>query len=67
MMKINTKNFKIICGLNGLTPLGLCGRIGRHKTTVYKALREPQRFGPTVQAIEEALPVRELPHHAATN
>lgn len=61
-MRINRKNFKSVCGLNGLTPMLLSRKIKRHKTTVYRALSRPSVYGPTRKLIEEALPVREVPH-----
>lgn len=60
-MKINRKNLKRICGLNGTTPSELATCIGRHRDTIYKALRNPEHFKPTVREIEKALPIRRLP------
>ena len=59
---ITRDNFKRVCGLNGFTPEELITRIERHKTTVYKALKNPAQFGPTYRKIQAALPIREVPH-----
>ncbi len=58
-MKLTTATFRKICGLNGLTVAEPCDRIDRHKTTVYRALKNPQRFHPTLDLINDALPIRQ--------
>jgi hypothetical protein len=62
MSRINTKNFERICGLNGLTPIGLAKKISRHKTTVYRALKRPNQYRPTFELVERTLPIREVPN-----
>ena len=34
---------------------GLAKHVGRHRVTLHNAVRYPERYGPTVAAIEEAL------------
>lgn len=34
---------------------GLAAHIGRNRVTVYSALRDPARYGPTLAAIRDAL------------
>ncbi len=64
--EINTKNFRYICGLNGLTPSSLPKKIRRHRDTMYRALRNPGQFKPTYKRILTALPIREVPNEKQT-
>lgn len=61
MTEINIKNFARICGLNGYQVREVVAKSKRNKSTIYKALREPHNFGPTVEVLERLLPVREVP------
>ncbi|MBC8095744.1 MAG: hypothetical protein H7Y43_08020 [Akkermansiaceae bacterium] len=59
-LKLNKKNYRRICGLNGLLPAEVPTRIGRTKVTVYRALKNPRQFTPTLRLLEQALPIREV-------
>lgn len=60
-LKLNTKNYGRICGLNGLKPSEVPSKIGKHRDTIYRALRTPHHFAPTIELLEKALPIREVP------
>lgn len=38
---------------------GLARHLGRNRVTIYKALRFPSQYGPTITAIEHALGIHE--------
>lgn len=61
LAEINTKNFARICGLNGMTADEVARKIKKHRTTLWKAVKEPHRFKPTFQRICQVLPIRNLP------
>lgn len=53
---VNTKNLRMLAwkaGHHGVT--GLAKSIGRSRVTVWKAVREPNRFRPTYRAVLGAL------------
>lgn len=54
--KINTKNLTSLCWRRGLAGVpALAKKIKRARTTVWRAVRWPDQFGPTYRKIEEAL------------
>lgn len=59
--EINPKNFRRICGLNGLTVVELAKQIIRHRDTLNRAVRNPSQFKPTYERILKALPIRQTP------
>ena len=61
-LKINPKNLRRLCGLNGMTVVELARRIQRNKVTVYRAVRHPQQYRPTYQLVGHLLPQRSLRH-----
>jgi hypothetical protein len=59
---LNPKTLRTIAGLNGNPSVAeLARRIGRSRAVLYHALRNPNRYRPTVAAIKRALPRRTLP------
>jgi len=53
--KVNLKNLKRLCWQRGISVKELARRIGRSRMNVYRAVKEPHRFKPTYQLLEEAL------------
>lgn len=60
-LPLTSRNFKRICVLNRMTPTDCIALSGKHKDTVYRALRNPSQFKPTIQKLEELLPNRKVP------
>ncbi len=53
---LTTKTLKKIAGLNGFTGVAeLAREIGCHRVTLYSALRQPDRYGPTVKKLNKQL------------
>jgi len=63
-LPLTTRNFKRICVLNRLTPSDCIRMTGKHRDTIYKALRNPRHFKPTIRLLEDLLPNREVNYAA---
>ncbi len=57
--KINQKNLKRLCWFRGLSVSELCRVIGKHPTTVYRAVRRPDQYRPTYAKIVKLLGAEE--------
>jgi IS30 family transposase len=55
--KINEKNLKVLCWKRGCSVLELARIIGKHPTTVYRAVKRPHQYQPTYRQIVEALTI----------
>ena len=54
--KITTSNLRRLAWKNGFDGVvGLARAIGRSKVTVYRAVKRPHHFGPTVRKLREVL------------
>lgn len=61
-LAVITKNIAVLAGINGHKSVSALARhVGRHRFTVYRALRQPNTYRPTYNAICAALPIRSLP------
>lgn len=58
--KINTKNLRRLCGLNGLRVRDLANRLGVSDTLLYRAVKEPESYPARFAQIEAALSIREI-------
>lgn len=57
--KLTAKNLRKLAWINGHDGVtGLSRHVGKSRVTVWRAVRNPRRFGPTYAAIEKALPRR---------
>lgn len=64
--KINTKTLVPRCYANGfIGVVGLAKKINRHPNTIWRAVRWPDQFTPTVALIEKALP-KDFTHEQTT-
>jgi len=59
--KINTKNLRRLCGLNGFRVRDLAVRLGVSDALLYRAVKEPTAYPRRYAQIEEALAIREIP------
>ena len=59
-LELTTENFRRICALNRMTPAECIAKSGKAQDTVYKALRNPRQFTPTIKILETLLPDREV-------
>jgi len=54
--KINTKNLTELCWRKGFRGVpALARHVKRARSTIWRAVRWPDQFGPTYQKIQEAL------------
>lgn len=53
--KIKKENLKRLCWERGLSVSALAQRLSVHRVTIYAAVRNPERYGPTWRKIEEVL------------
>lgn len=54
--KVNQKNLRLLCwqrGFHGVT--ALARHIGKHRTSVHRAARTPEKFSETYHLIQKAL------------
>jgi DNA-binding phage protein len=55
-MQITSDNLSQIAHAKGFRGVaGLARRLGRDRGTLYRAVRRPRRFGPTILAMRKAL------------
>ena len=57
-LALTTKNFRRICALNRKLPADVISASGRTKQAVYRAMRNPRQYKPTIQMLETLLPER---------
>jgi len=53
--KINAQNLKRFCWSKGFSISDLAARLGRHRTTIHRAVANPRQFRPTYARIVEVL------------
>jgi hypothetical protein len=54
--KVNKKNLRKLCWMRGYHGVeGFARTIGRARTTLHRAVNNPERFGPTIALIEKHL------------
>jgi len=67
MMKellLQSGNLRRLAAMNGFESVGaLAEFIGRHRVSLYNALHRPEANGPTLAALNKALPKRSFPDH----
>lgn len=54
----HVRRLAILNGFDGVTDLAK--RVGRRRETVWRALRNPRRYGPTIKAVSAALERRRI-------
>lgn len=56
ILPLDTKHVRRLAILNGFDGVkDLAARVGRRRETVWRALRNPHRYGPTIRAVGAAL------------
>ncbi len=59
-LRLTSRTLGRIAVMNGYRDVGhLARQLGRNRVTLYNALRFPSVYGPTLEALEAALPIRE--------
>lgn len=59
VLEIDPENLARLAWLNGHKGVaGLSRAVGKHRVTIYRAVKQPKRYGPTFRAIKRALPRR---------
>jgi len=54
--KINKKNLRSLCWRRGYEGVSaVAAAIGRSRTTVHRAVKNPGRYGPTISKLQEVL------------
>lgn len=53
--KIKPENLKALCWKRGFSVADLATRIGRHRVSVYRAVKNPDQHAPTFEKIKEVL------------
>ena len=60
-LKLTSQNLARLAALNGFASVSdLAGEVGRNRVTLYTALQRPSAYGPTISALDRALPFRRV-------
>ena len=61
-LEINPKNLKALCWSRGMSVAEAARKIKRSRTTIHRAVRWPDQFGPTYKALSKILKDEQQTH-----
>jgi len=60
-LELTAKNLARLAALNGFASVThLASEVSRNRVTLYTALSRPSAYGPTIRALDQALPFRRV-------
>jgi len=60
-LNLTAENLARLAAMNGYESVSdLAGELGRNRVTLYTALHRPASYRPTIQALDRALPFRQV-------